>query len=232
VKNIVKRKIKLTKPLIATTFLVTIIALVTTVNAYYPNHMLIMAIGDDIDLNATNLILGNIELDEAGDPTSVNAVFHQRIYDESGKKAYTMMGILPKGSLITNEHMFYCPIYNVWWINVLWVGGNGKFRTTDTELVVFFRNSMYLTMPNTEGKWVSASIFMWLPLTAEYYLAEFDGEGNLLPPPLGEDPLIWEEELWVLAGVFWDTGLPVDVGYGLGIFPIGPASNLTRYFIF
>ncbi len=228
---LVKKKLKVTKTLIAASFFITIIAIMTPVMAAGSNRFLFIAIGDDLDLDATNLIVGKIELDECGEPLSGQVVFHQRIYD-SGEKVYTMKGTLKKGSLNTSKHVFYCPIFNAWWINVWWIEGEGKFKTTNTDYTVFFRNSMFLMMPNTEGKYIPATIFMWLSLTKEYYPGEFDNEGNLLPPPLGEDPLISKGESWVLAGVFWDTGIEMDFGYGIGIVPIGPVSNLTRYIKF
>ena len=218
-----KKNLRVVKPLIALFIFISIIAFSTTVNACGSDRIFVMAKGEDIDLQGfNNLIIGNIKGNKGG------VIFHSKFHDESGK--YAMSGSLTKGSLKTTEHMFYCPVYNVWWINVWWLEAEGKFKTTDTELVVFFRNFMYITMPNTNGKWISASIFMWLTFTDEYYPAEFDEEGNLLPPPLGTVPLIWEGERWVLAGVFWDTGIPeLNVGYGAGILPIGPVSSITRY---
>ena len=81
-----KKKSKVSKTLIAATFLISIFALFTIVNACGSNRILVMAIGDDLDLNATDLIIGKIENGEEGVPPSVKAVFHQRIYDDSGKK--------------------------------------------------------------------------------------------------------------------------------------------------
>jgi len=222
----VKKKSKVTKGLIAASFIITIIVIVSPVLAAGSNRILFVAIGDDLDFpETTNIIVGKV--DSSGDGSKL--IFHQRIYDESGKKVYSMVGRLKDGSILTTEHYFYCPIFNVWFINVWWVMGEGKVKTTDTDFQILFRNSLPLTLPNTEGKWVSASVFMWFNPTKEYYEAEFDGEGNLLPPPLNDAPLIMEEEIWVLAGVFWDTGIPMDFGFGVGILPIGPVSYMTKY---
>ena len=52
-----KKKSKVSKTLIAATFLISIFALVTTVNACGSDRVLFMAIGDDMDINATDLII-------------------------------------------------------------------------------------------------------------------------------------------------------------------------------
>ena len=222
-KIIVKKISKLTKALIATSFFITIIAIVSPVMAAGSNSFFFMARGKDLDLpRANNVIMGNIIGDKGG------VYFYQKIHGKSG--SYAMTGLLKEGDLINTAHMLFCPVFGVWWINVWWYMGNGKFRTTDTDIVVFFRESFDLLMPNTNGECISATIFMWLNPTKEYYLAEFDDEGNLLPPPLSEEPLIWKGKSWVLAGVLWDTGIKeISVGFGPGILPIGPLSYLTRY---
>ena len=222
---IVKKNSKLIKTLLAVSFFITIIAIISPVMAAGSNRVFFIAIGDDLDFpETTNVIIGKVD----SDGSDAKLIFHQRIYDESGKKVYSMTGMFKDGSLLTTEHFFYCPIFNYWFINVWWVMGEGKVKTTDTDFQILFRNSLPLTLPNTEGKWASASVFMWFNPTKEYYEAEFDGEGNLLPPNLNEDPLIMEES-WVLAGVFWDTGIPMDFGFGVGILPIGPVSYMTKY---
>ncbi|MFW9879323.1 MAG: hypothetical protein ACFFG0_40105, partial [Candidatus Thorarchaeota archaeon] len=62
--------------------------------------------------------------------------------------------------------------------------------------------------------------------TAEYY--EVDPEDPLNPEtiPWDEPPKILEKG-WVLAAVLWDVGIPMDIGFGVGILPIGPLSYLT-----
>jgi hypothetical protein len=226
VKIIVKKESKLTKTLITASFLIGFLAIITPVMATGSIRGSFIARGDDLDFpDTTNIIIGMV--DSSGD--NAKLMFYQRIYDESGKKAYSMVGMLKDGSLLTTEHYFYCPIFNVWFINVWWVMGEGRVKTTDTDFQIFFRNSLPITLPNTESQWASASIFMWFNPTKEYYEAEFDEEGNLMPPPLNEAPLIMEGESWVLAGVFWDTGIPMDFGFGIGILPIGPVSYMTKY---
>ncbi|TFF83919.1 MAG: hypothetical protein EU552_02230, partial [Promethearchaeota archaeon] len=56
-----KKISKATKGLIAASFLIGIIAIITPVMAASSNRVLFMAIGDDLDINATNLIIGNIK---------------------------------------------------------------------------------------------------------------------------------------------------------------------------
>jgi len=224
---VVKKKSKVTTALIPVLFLIGIIAIVTPVNACYTNRIYIMAIGDDLDLPRTsNFIIGNIKFSGDSEPPSAGVFFYSKIYGESGEK-YAMLGMLKNGFLIMTDFEFYCPIFDVWWINVWWVMGEGIFRTTDTDIEVYFRESLTIAMPNTEGQCVPASIFMWLSPTAEYR----ESEGNPTDP---ENPLrptgpvkIWEQGGWALAGVFWDVGIPMDFGFGVGILPIGPLSYLT-----
>ena len=218
-----KKKSKLTKALIATSFFIGIIAIVTPVMAAESNRFLFIAIGDDIDFpETTNIIIGKIEFGEGGELPSVQAVFHQKIYDDSGEKVYEMKGMLKDGLLLTTDHYFYCPIFNVWFINVWKVVGEGKFKTTDTDFPIFFRNSLPISLPNTEGKYVSAPILMFLSPTAEYSLE--DPETYLPGSP--ENPIYsLEQGGWVLAAVVWEVETPV----GLMELPVGPISYLTKY---
>ena len=220
---IVKKKSKVTKALIAVSFLIGIIAIVTPVLAAGSNRDLFMAIGDDLDINATNLIIGKIEIGEGGVPSSAQVVFHQRIYDESGKKVYTMMGMLKDGLLLTTDHYFYCPIFNVWFINVWWFMGQGIFKTSDTDYDLVYRNWFPITLPNTEDKFVSAPILMFLSLTAEYCLED----PGTYPP--GEYPEVFTLPggAWVLAAVL--CGIIVETPMGPMELPIGPISSLTKY---
>ena len=218
-----KKKLKETKVLIAALFLISIIGIVTTVNACDSNRVLFMAKGDDQDINATNLIIGKIEFGEGDELPSTQVVFHQKIYDESGEKVYAMMGILKDGLLLTTDHYFYCPIFNFWWVNVWWFMGEGIFKTTDTDYDLVYRNWFPITMPNTEGKFVSAPILMFLSPTAEYCLED----PGAYPP--GEHPEVFTHPggAWVLAAVL--CGIIVETPMGSVELPIGPVSYLTRY---
>ncbi|MFX1526769.1 MAG: hypothetical protein ACFFB4_04285 [Promethearchaeota archaeon] len=218
-----KRKSKMTKTLIVATFLLIIVAFITTVNACPPNRILVIAKGDDLDpgfIGATNFIIAKVKDGKA------HVEFNQRIY-ESGEKVYDMKGKLKDGLLLTTHHYFYCPIFNCWWINISFIMGEGVVKTTDTDFPVFFRNSFPIIMPNTEGKYVSVQILIFLSLTAEYYEVDPNDPFNPATIPWDEEPLVWEEGVWILAAVLWDVGIPMDVGFGYGIVPVGPASYLT-----
>lgn len=220
---IVKKKSKVTKALIAASFFITIIAIVTPVMAAGSNRFLFIAIGDDLDFpETTNIIIGKIKFGGGGELPSAQLVFHQKIYDDSGEKVYAMKGMLKDGLLLTTEHYFYCPIFNVWFINVWWVMGEGMVKTTDTDFEVFFRNSFPITMPNTEGKYESAQILMFLSPTAEYCLED----PGIYPPGSPENPVnILEQGGWVLAAVIWEVETP----FGPMELPVGPISYLTKY---
>ena len=212
-KIILKKKSTLTKTLIAVSFFITIIAFITPVMASEPNRVLFMAKGDDLDLpGATNLIIGKVD----GRDGEAGVFFYSKIYDDSGEKVYTMIGMLKDGLLLMTDYSFYCPLFKVWFINVWQVMGQGKFRTTDTNIEVYFRDLLTITMPNTEGKFVSAPILMLLSPTAEYR------NGDLITGPIGPVK-IWEEGGWALAAVMWYVP---EIGDYL---PIGPLSYLTRY---
>ena len=219
-----KKISKATKGLIAASFLIGIIAIITPVMAAGSNRVLFMAIGDDLDINASDLIVGNIKYGKHGEPPSVKAVFHQRIYDDSGKKVYTMMGVLKEGYVMDTNYYFFCPVLEKWFINVTVVVGTGLFKTTDTPLTLTYRNIFDdVTMPNTGGKFIEATIVMLISFTAEYY--DPNPSGTI---PWDVEPLILPEGRWVLAGALWDVGIPTDVGFGLGIMPVGPVSYFTR----
>jgi hypothetical protein len=223
VKIIVKKKSNLTKGLIAAVFLITIITLFTTANAYTSNRVLFIAKGDDLDFDrTTNFIIGGL-FSEGDELPSAKAFFHQRIYDESGELAYAMSGMLTDGIRLMTNYYFYCPVFNVWFINVWMVMGEGIVKTTDTNYNILFRNSMMITMPNTEGDYVEAQMFMLLSPTAEYCLED----PGTYPPGEYPEVFILPGGAWVLATVLWDVGIPMDAGFGFGILPVGPISYLT-----
>ncbi|NVM46191.1 MAG: hypothetical protein HWN79_14840 [Candidatus Lokiarchaeota archaeon] len=226
-----KKKSKMTKAMIAATFFITIIAIMTPVMAASSNRVSFMAIGDDLDINATNLIVGKMKFDKVSGFPSVQVNFHSKIYDEeSGEKVYAMKGMLKDGFLLTTDFTFYCPIFEFWFIHVWQVVGGGKVKTTDTDYSLeLYRNLFPITMPNTGGKYISAQILMLLSPKGEYY--EFDPEDPNYPPGSDENPVCnLEQGGWVLAAVIWDVGIPtINVGFGPGMFPVGPGSYLTKY---
>ena len=221
---VVKKKLKETKVLFAALFLISIIGIVTTVSAYGSNRVLFIAKGDDLDLTGTtNFIIGRIKGGKGDELPSAKAVFHQRIYDGSGKEVYAMMGMLKDGLLQTKYYQFFCPIFNVWFINVWLVTGEGMFKTTDTDLTLTYRNWFEITMPNTEGKFVPTPMIMLLSPTAEYCLLD---PGTTSPG--SENPVLTNPEwhAWVLTAVL--CGIIVVTPEGEVELPIGPLSYLTR----
>ena len=225
---IMKKISKATKGLIATSFLIGILAIITPVMAGNSNRSLFIAIGDDLDINATNLIVGKLKFGKDGELTSVKVVFHQKIYDESGEKVHMMMGMLKDGSLLTTSHFFFCPVFGVWFVNVYLVIGQGVFKTTNTNYGLTYRNIIDITMPNTEGKFVPTPMIMLLSPTGEYYAADPADPMNPETIPWDDDPSILEGGGWVLVAALWDVGIPMDVDFGYGIFPVGPISCFTK----
>ena len=216
---VVKKKSKVTKALIAASFLIGIIAIFTPVIAANSNRVFFMAIGDDLDIpGAKNIIIGKIEFGGGGELPSARVFFHSKIYDDSGEKVYTMIGMLKDGYLIDTSFSFFCPLFKVWFINVWQVMGMGKFRTTDANISVYFRDLLTITMPNTEGKFVSAPILMLLSPTAEYCLKD----PGIYPPGSPENPIDSWDQGWALAAVIWYVP---EIGQ---VLPIGPLSYLTR----
>ncbi|MFX0030260.1 MAG: hypothetical protein ACFE8B_13695 [Candidatus Hermodarchaeota archaeon] len=212
-----KRKLRETKVLFAVLFLISIIGIVTTVNACGSNRVFFMAKGDDLDINANNFIIGKIK--SSG---SAQVLFHSKIYDESGEKVYVMKGMF-KGSLLRTDYYFYCPVFNVWFINVWQVIGEGKYKTTDTDLDLIYRNWFPITMPNTEGKYVSETMVMLLSPTGEYYEPDPTDPLNPAKIPWGQ-PTETLEKGWVLAAVLCGIMIGPDMEL-----PIGPISSLTIY---
>ncbi|MHA1241695.1 MAG: hypothetical protein ACTSQU_13080, partial [Promethearchaeota archaeon] len=155
-----------------------------------PNRILMvdfMAKGDDLDISgATNSIIGKIKYDKVSGNHLAQVEFHSKFYDEeSGEKVYAMKGKLKDGLLLTTEFTFYCPVFEVWFINVWQVVGPGKFKTTDTDYDLTYRNWFPITMPNTGGKYEPAMILILLSPTAEYY--SLDPVTN--PPETTDNPI-------------------------------------------
>ena len=204
---VVKKKSKMTKALIAVSFLIGIIAFVTPVIGCGTNGILIIAKGDDDDIaGATTSIVARIEFDKAsGLPSVAQVEFQTKIYDESGKKIYSMKGKLKDGFVINDSFRFYCEVREVTWINLWQVVGEGLIKTTDAVIVIDYRG-FTITLPNTEGQYVPVAIMMMINPKGEYVK--------------GEDPevLIWPEGGWATAIII--------VG---GIPTIGVVTYLTKY---
>ena len=204
---VVKKKLKVTKALLATSFLIGIIALVAPVIGCGTNGILIIAKGDDGDIaGATTSIIAMIEFDKAsGLPSVAQVEFQTKIYDESGEKIYSMKGKLKDGLVISDSFQFYCAVREVTWINLWLVMGEGLIKTTDADLEIEYRGET-ITLPNTEGQYIPFSIWMMVNPKGEYVL--------------GEDPEVF---IWPQGG--WATVI-ITIG---GIPRIGVVTYLTKY---
>jgi hypothetical protein len=204
---IVRKNSKVTKTLIAVSFLIGIIAIVTPVLAAGSNRIFVMAKGDDLDIaGATTSIVAMIEFDKAsGLPSVAQLEFQTKIYDESGEKIYSMKGKLKDGLVISDSFQFYCTVREVMWINLWFVMGEGVIKTTDTDMEIEYRGGT-VTLPNTEGQYIPFSMWMMVNPKGEYVL--------------GEDP---EVHIWPEGG--WATVILV-VG---GIPTVGVVTYLTKY---
>ncbi len=208
-----KTKLKVTTALLASLFLVSIIAVSTPAIAVKPDGTLminILAKGDDMDIppyesddgiyRATTLIVGKIRFDKVSGVLLGRVEFHINIYEiESGEKVYTIKGKLKDGMVIPG-FVFPCDVRLVTWTNLWLVVGMGMIKTTDTDpdLTIDHRGNT-ITLPNTGGKWNSSGIVM---------MVSPNGENDK-----GE---IWDG--WAFAGVTVD-GIPT----------FGGVTNLTKY---
>jgi len=203
---IVKKKSKVTKTLIAALFLIGIIAIVTPVLAANANRFLIMAKGDDLDIpGATTSIIAKIEFDKASGTPLAQVKFQTKMYDESGEKVYSMNGKFKDGLIISDSYQFYCTVREVTWINLWFIMGEGKLKTTDTIIEIEYRGET-ITLPNTEGQYIPFSFIMMVSPKGEYVL--------------GEDPevFIWPQGGWATAIIMVD-----------GIPRVGVVTYLTKY---
>jgi len=208
-KMVMRKNLKVIMVLTMSMFLVGIITVGTPVKAADPSRRLmidIMAKGDDADISgATTSIIGRIEFDKVSGVPLAQVEFHIKIYDESGEKFYSMKGKLKDGLVISNSFQFYCTVREVTWINLWFIMGVGKLKTTDIDMEIEYRGET-ITLPNTGAQYVPAMIFMMVSPKGEYVL--------------GEDPevFIWPQGGWATAGIM--------VG---GIPSVGGVTYLTKY---
>jgi len=200
-----KKKLKVNRALLATSFLIGIIVLIAPVIASGTNGVLIIAKGDDGDIaGATTSIIAII--DNSSVPAVVQIEFQTKLYDESGKKIYSMKGKLKDALVISDSFQFYCSVREVMWVNLWFIMGEGKLKTTDANIEIDFRDVGMVTLPNTEGKYVPFSFWMMVNPKGEYIL---------------EDPN--EVFIWPQGG--WATVI-ITIG---GIPSIGVVTYLTKY---
>jgi len=146
--------------LVMSLFLVSIVPIVTPAKGTESNHIVILAKGDDMDITeldiyrATTLIVGKIKFDVL----LGRVEFHTTIYDESGEKVYSIKGKLKDGAAMLLPQ-YYCPVRDFIWVNVWFVMGIGMIKTTDTDLQIEYRGGT-ITLPNTKGKYETATVMM------------------------------------------------------------------------
>jgi hypothetical protein len=118
-------------------------------------------------VTAENLVVGKIEFDEVTGQLLGQVEFHVTIHDLSGAKVYSMKGHLENGMVVPPGFMSrYCEVRNVTWINFWFVMGSGRIKTTEA-ITINYRGST-ITLPNTEGKYVPATIVMMVSPYGEY----------------------------------------------------------------
>ncbi|MFX1326584.1 MAG: hypothetical protein ACFE91_00370 [Promethearchaeota archaeon] len=203
-----KMKLKMTTVLIATLFvIITIVTPVVAARPSHPKRILVIAKGDDGDIaGATTSIIAMIDYDkDSGLPSGAQLVFQTKIYDESGKKIYSIKGKLTDVLNISEGEQFYCDVREVLWINLWSVMGQGMIKTTDTELGIEYRGGSII-LPNTEGQYLPVLIRMMVNPKGEYLL-EGDPEVH-----------IWPEGGWATAIIIVD-GIPT----------VGVVTYLTKY---
>jgi len=142
----------------------------------------IMAKGDDFDVpGATSFIKGRIEYNKDTGELQAQVEFHLKLYDESGKKIYSLKGEL-NDAVVIPGFSFPCDVRHVTWINLWYVFGEGQIKTTDIDMQIEFRGVL-TTLPNTGGKYMPMNLAMLVSQYGEY-------EGG-----------VWEEGGWAAAGM-------------------------------
>ena len=142
----------------------------------------IMAKGDDFDVpGATSFIKGRIEYNKDTGELQAQVEFHLKLYDESGKKIYSLKGELKDAAVIPG-FSFPCDVRHVTWINLWYVFGEGQIKTTDIDMQIEFRGVL-TTLPNTGGKYMTMDLAMLVSQFGEY-------EGG-----------VWDDGGWAAAGM-------------------------------
>ena len=166
-----KTKLKVTTALLTSLFLVSIIAVSTPAIAAKPPSSLMIDIitkGDDADiLGATTFINGKIKIDKFSGELLGRVEFHTKIYAESGEKIYSMKGKLKNGMVIPG-YFFDCSVRGIRWVNLWLVIGEGLIKTTDTVIENFEYRGQFITLPNTGGKFVPATVLMMASPKGDY----------------------------------------------------------------
>jgi hypothetical protein len=170
--------------------LVNIMIMAVPVKAADPSRILkidIMAKGPDFDVpGAISFIKGTIEYNKDTGELQAQVEFHLKLYDESGKKIYSMKGELKDAAVIPGQ-VFPCDVRHVTWINLWLVMGEGKLRTTDIDIEMEYRGNL-ITLPNTGGQYIAMPLVFLGSQFGEY-------EGG-----------VWDEGGWAFAGIYGEFG--------------------------
>ncbi|MHA1504452.1 MAG: hypothetical protein ACTSPT_04585 [Candidatus Heimdallarchaeota archaeon] len=152
-------------------FLANILAMATApVNATDPDEIFkidIIANGEDQDIpGAITFIQGKIEFDKISGAALGYLEFHIKIYDDTNEKIYSMKGKLKNGLVMIMPY-HYCDVRLVNWTNLWFVMGTGEIKSSDTSITIDYRGQT-ITLPNTGGKYVPATIMLLVSPKGEY----------------------------------------------------------------
>ncbi|MHA2026135.1 MAG: hypothetical protein ACW98U_09560 [Candidatus Thorarchaeota archaeon] len=180
-----KSKYKSTITIAIFLVLVNTMVLAVPVEAADPSRILmidIMAKGPDFDVpGAISSIKGTIEYNKDTGECLGQLEFNLKLYDESGKKIYSLKGKLKDAAVIPG-FVFPCDVRNVIWINLWLVTGEGEIKTSDTDMEIEYRGNT-ITLPNTKGQYMTMPLVMLVSQYGEH------AEG------------FWEEGGWAAAGM-------------------------------
>lgn len=186
-------KHKITTSLSMLFFLVSMMVVATRVNAVEPgeSEMIdLIANGEDIN-NPLNkqFIMAKIKYDEDSELYLAHVEFHIKFYDESGQKSYSMKGKLKDGAVARIE--YYDPNLFIYWVNCLWVVGEGVIKDTST------------------GQYFTALVGMLASTSGSYWYWQQVGPGpNDYIPAWGES----EIGPWAWAGIWFGPDDPNNWG--------------------
>ena len=179
-----KSKYKFVISLAIFLFLVNTMVIAVPVKAADPSRILmidIMAKGPDFDVpGARSFIKGRIEYDKVTGECQGQVEFHLKLYDESGEKIYSMKGKLRNAAVQILPYL-PCDVRNVIWTDLWFFTGEGKIKTTDTDMEIEYRGST-ITLPNTGGQYITIGFAMLVSPNGEYV-------GG-----------VWEQGGWAAAG--------------------------------
>ena len=178
--------------------LVNTMVMAVPVKAADPSRILkidIMAKGPDFDVpGAISFIKGSIEYNKVTGECLGQLEFNLKLYDESGKKNYSLKGKL-KDAAVMIAPAYYCDVREVWWTDLWYVFGEGEIKTTDTVMEIDYRGNL-ITLPNTGGKYVTMNLAMLVSPDGEYFVVS-NGEKIYG---------VWEQGGWAAAGMLGDFG--------------------------